>query len=276
MSSVTQLFSPDILIDVVDIGAALYEQPLYEELVAMGKARVFGFEPNEEAYQKLLNHYKEGYQFFPFIIGDGEQAIFHETNFPMTSSIYKPNSPLLDKFHNLGSVTVTLNESTVDTKRLDDIPEIENVDLFKIDVQGAELKVFENATEALEKTLVVQAEVEFLEMYENQPMFADVDIFLREHGFQFHKFQTIGSRCFRPLYKDNDLNEGINQIIWGDAVYVRDWMKFEQLSEEKLQKYAVIMHDLYGSHDLVYTIIAEIDNRNGSQLAGNYIHILNS
>ena len=37
----------------------------------------------------------------------------------------------------------------------------------------------------LATTLVVYTEVEFVEMYAGQPLFAEVDTFLQPHGFMF-------------------------------------------------------------------------------------------
>lgn len=50
----------------------------------------------------------------------------------------------------------------VETVRLDDVPETASVDLLKIDIQGGELMVFQNAERRLADALVIQTEVEFL------------------------------------------------------------------------------------------------------------------
>ena len=44
-----------------------------------------------------------------------------------------------------------LNVSNVQTKRLDDITQLEDVDLLKIDVQGSELACFHGGAETLKK-----------------------------------------------------------------------------------------------------------------------------
>lgn len=83
---------------------------------------------------------------------------------------------------NLAEVVTPVAVHPVDTTRLDDIAEIGDIDLIKIDVQGSELAVFKNASLALSSALLIQTKVEFVELYRGQPMFADVDSFLRASG----------------------------------------------------------------------------------------------
>src|SRR5262249_27082561 len=156
------------------------------------------------------------------------------------------------KFHTLAESTTPKARHSVSTRRIDDMPEIGNVDLFKIDVQGAELSVFQNALRALSRTLVIRTEVEFVEMYRGQPLFADVDRLLRGRGFQFHTFPGFGSRAFKPLALKGEPNKGVRQFLWSDAIYVRDWMRLDELEAAKLRKYAILTHDVVESEDLTH------------------------
>ena len=46
---------------------------------------------------------------------------------------------------------------------------------------------------------VVEVEVEFVPLYVDQPLFADVDRAMRERGFVFHRFSSQQGRCMKPL-----------------------------------------------------------------------------
>ena len=269
MWSLLELIDEPLFFTIVDIGAAIAETPIYQPLVARGRARLFGFEPNPAECERLNRHYGPPHRFFPCFVGTGEREVFHETTWNLTGSLLEPNDELLGKFHNLAEVTRLVARHPVNTTRLDDVSEIDDVDLIKIDVQGAELSIFRNAPRTLGQTLIIQTEVEFVHLYKEQPLFADVDIFLRDAGFQFHTFQGFGSRSFKPLAQA-DPNTGFRQPLWSDAVYVRDWMHLERLSTEKLMKYAVLLHDLFGSYDLCHAIIDEIDRRTGGNLGERY------
>lgn len=53
-------------------------------------------------------------------------------------------------------------------------------------------------------------------------------------------------------------------------MYVRDWMKFDQVPHQKLVKLAVLLHDLYDSYDLAHAAFAAADSQTGSNYAENY------
>lgn len=271
MWSLLEFFPEPLQFNIVDIGAALDERPSYQSLVDAGRARIIGFEPNAVECEKLNQRYGAPHRFFPHFVGDGEAGTFHETNWVLTGSLYKPNTPLLSKFQNLAELMTPVAEHPVKTVRLDDIAEITDVDYIKIDVQGAELSIFRNALRALSGTLLVETEVEFVQMYEGQPLFADIDTFLRGQQFQFHTFNGFGGRAFKPLILNNDVNQGVRQMLWSDALYVRDWMKLDLLDETKLRKYAVLAHDVLASHDLALVVLAALDRRVGGNHAVRYL-----
>jgi len=271
MWSLLELFPGKLELTVLDIGAALAERPSYQPLLDAGRARLIGFEPNERECERLNRQYGAPHRFFPHFVGDGGPATFHETNWALTGSLYEPNTPLLEKFNNLAEVTRPVARHAVKTRRLDDIAEIGDVDFFKIDVQGSELSIFRNARRVLAGVLVVQAEVEFVELYRGQPMFADVDIFLREQGFQFLCFDGIGGRTLKPLVANNNVNAPLQQFLWSDAIYVRDWMHLERLDDDKLRKYAVLAHDVLGAYDLAHYVLAALDRGTGGTLAPAYL-----
>jgi len=271
MWSLLEFFPEKLEIQILDIGAALSEQPSYQALVDAGRARIIGFEPDAVECERLNKMYGEPHRFFSYFVGDGRPATFHETNWVLTGSLYEPNSPLLEKFQNLSEVVRPVATHPVSTTRLDDIAEIDDADFIKIDVQGSELAIFRNASRALSKALLIQTEVEFVELYRDQPMFADVDTFLRGSGFQFHTFHGFGGRAFKPLLSNNDINRPFRQALWADAIYARDWMRLDALDETKLRKYAILAHDLLQSYDLAHLVLEALDRRTGGGLAPAYL-----
>ena len=262
------------LLNILDVGAmSLGGASAYQKLVDHKKARVIGFEPGLEECRKLNERMGPPHIFYPFFIGDGAPATYYETNHVMTGSLYRPNTGLLEMFQNLAELTAMVQTHEVETRRLDDIEGIGCVDFIKMDVQGSELNVFKGASKALETALAIQVEVEFVELYQGQPMFSDVDKYLRGKGYQFHTFLGFGKRCFKPVVVNDNVNDGLNQYLWSDAVYVKDWMRLEHLSTVQLKKYAVLLHDLFRSADLCHLLLSRIDGRDGTDLAGRYLHM---
>jgi hypothetical protein len=81
-------------------------------------------------------------------------------------------------------------------------------------------------------------------------------------------------RTFKPLVFMNDVNATLSQILWGDAVYVRDFMLFDQLPGMTLLKLATILHETYRSVDLAAFALAAYDRQNASNLQQAYIRKL--
>lgn len=263
-------------VHVCDIGAMTLgpDTDAYGALVTAGMARVIGFEPVQTECDKLNRLYSPERIFLPYVIGDGRKKTFYICNNTMTSSLYPPNSELLDRFQNLENLTQVVNTAPVDTVRLDDIPEVGNVDFLKVDVQGAEADVFDGAPRVLRDTIVIHTEVQFAPMYRGTPLFSEIDIQLREHGFVLHRFAGIGSRTFKPLIVNNNVNTRGTQLLWGDAVYIPDFMNLERLSPEKLLKLTAILHVVYHSYDTAAYFLQEHDRRTGDNLANRYINRL--
>lgn len=271
MWSLLEVFREDFNLKILDIGAAMTERPPYQSLIDAGRGQIIGFEPDAQACKKLNSELGSPHLFLPYFLGNGRQQTFHETNWGPTGSLYRPNSTLLRYFQNLAEVVTPVATHQVNTTRLDDVQEITDVDFIKIDVQGSELEIFKNGLRAISTAVAIQVEVEFVELYEGQPMFADVDVFLRKHAFQFHTFSGFGGRAFKPLTINGDVNRPIRQYLWSDAIYVRDWMRLDALSIAKLRNYAVLAHDLFQSYDLTHLILAALDAKDGSSLASEYL-----
>jgi protein O-GlcNAc transferase len=118
---------------------------------------------------------------------------------------------------------------------------------------------------------VVQCEVEFVELYEGQPLMADVDTFLRNAGFSFLKFSSLQGRPFKPLRLEQQPLSPISQILWADAVYVRDFRDLSRWSNRQLKAASFLLHELYNASDLVSLLLGEIDLREGTDVQSLYL-----
>src|ERR1700740_820321 len=88
-----------------------------------------------------------------------------------------------------------------------------------LDTQGSELEILQGAKRFLSTSIVaLKCEVEFSPLYEKQPLFGDVDRFLRECGFVL--FDLSRSRYRRENFPRHALTRG--QLLWGDALYFRE------------------------------------------------------
>lgn len=162
----------------------------------------------------------------PIALADKNKvATLYVTKNPMCSSLYPPNEVFLERFNELPKLVGLDFEVEVETDTLDAFcaeEGLKRVDYLQLDIQGAELQALDGSAHLLETTvLAIQTEVSFSELYQNQPLFSDVDHYLRRYGFTLFDFDLQKNSCIRkqsPIYSTNRLG----QLLWGDAFYFRD------------------------------------------------------
>lgn len=262
----------------VDIGAMLLtgdSDPL-ARLSQLGRLRVIGFEPQRAECEKLNARGLPGRRYLPYAVGNGTRRKFYLTNSGMTSSLLPPNLEFAKRFNNLAELMQVVATPDVDTVRLDDVAEIREhgCDLLKLDTQGSEAEILAHAGKTLERCLIVQSEVEFVQLYENQPLFADVDQLLRGRGFMFHRFLGLAGRTYKPLMLNDDPNAPMSQMLWSDAVYVPDLKRLTLLEPEALLKLAALLHEIYRSFDLCHVVLSAHDRQCGTSYGQRYFELL--
>lgn len=276
MFPITSILLDPPRIKIIDVGAMSLgdDKDPYAGLMKSLPCEVIGFEPVARECERLNLKARPGCVYLPYAVGDGTAQVFHECNLPMTSSLLEPNDEFLAMFHELREITRVVATSSVRTVRLDDVAEARGADYLKLDVQGGELMVLQGAIATLRDILVLHTEVEFAPVYKGQPLFADLDAFLRGQGFVLHKISGTKGATFKVPGVDVELTGTVNQMIWGEAVYVRDFMKLAGLPAAALLKLAVILHENYGSFDLAGVVLDAYDRKAGTDLTDRYIQSL--
>lgn len=214
-------------LSVCDVGARLgIGEPWnrFRDLI-----RLISFEPEKDEFE-LLEQNKDINDIVlqHALYKNKENVSFNVTKLIGASSLYKPNYNFLDnyphserfKVENVVDIEVT----TLDTLYRDEI--IDDMDFIKVDAQGAELDILEGGESVLSKNIIgVEVEVEFQLMYEKQPLFADVDNFIRNKlGLQI---QDIRKTYWKHPAGIN-IGSKKGQLIFGDALYFR--APYEMLS----------------------------------------------
>jgi FkbM family methyltransferase len=266
------------LMTAVDIGAMLLEGQVdpFVRLNKLGRLNIVGFEPQPSECQKLNALALPGRRYLPYAVGNGQRRSFYVTNTGMTSSLLRPNLRITQLFNNLAELMQVVATPLVDTVRLDDVAEIraQGCDLLKLDTQGSETEILAHASETLKRCLIVQTEVEFVPLYEDQPLFADVDQLLRGRGFMFHRFLGLSGRTYKPLMLNDNPSAALSQMLWSDAVYVPDLARLDRLEAAALLKLAALLHEIYKSFDLCHVVLAAHDRQYGTSYAQRYFERL--
>ncbi len=82
-----------------------------------------------------------------------------------------------------------------------------DVDILKLDLQGYEMEALKGCERLINRIKVITTEIEFVPLYEGQPLFAEIDLYLRSRGFKLLNLYE--------LYTHPD-----GQLTAGDAVYL--------------------------------------------------------
>lgn len=198
-----------------------------------------GFDPDAEECARLsgLNTGGARVRFVPSGLGPAVgEAPLHLTREPACSSLYPPDLETLRHRPELACVepvgTATIPLTTLDAWAVAE--GVERVDIIKLDTQGSELDILRGAERILGTVRALEVEVEFNPIYSGQPLFGDVDRFLRDRGFVLWRlghlvhygmaearsdFAVDEWQCFDSRALPSPRQGG--QLTWAHAYFVR-------------------------------------------------------
>jgi len=193
---------------------------------ALPQMHFFGFEPDPKEFARLTEISPQGFTYFPVAVGGlNQEATLYVTRNPACSSLVAPDFKFLRPYLMAPHFDLA-QQLNIDVVSLDHyLPAagVQHIDFLDLDTQGSELEILQGAQTLLSSgTAVVKCEVEFAALYRDQPLFGDVDRFLRENGFLL--FDLSRSRCRRRGFPSHALTRG--QLLWSDALYLRDYQWF--------------------------------------------------
>jgi FkbM family methyltransferase len=195
---------------VFDVGA--HEGKITQRMNdAFEGASIYAFEPFPGSYKKLLEkeHLSNRIKSFQSALSSckGSSTLF-VNSFSETNSLL-PSNHLNSAIDQL---TSNINEISIETLTLDDFclqHNIDHIDLLKLDTQGSELKVLEGGEKLLRSQSIkaIYCEVEFMEIYQQQPLFDEIFRYLK--GFDYYLYN---------FYNLNSIETG--QLAWADALFL--------------------------------------------------------
>lgn len=220
----TSALSPSRRLRICDVGANPLSVPPYQGLLDDGIAEVYGFEPNLEAFEKLQTSKGTHETYFPNAVGaEGERTLYLHPKSGF-SSLFPLDG---DRLRRIGKEHLERKDDIVElpvsTIPLDKVKGLPEIDVLKMDVQGAEKEVLEGGTVRLASALAIVTEVRFYQLYRGEPTFGDLDVLLRAMGFRLHKFLFTKSVMLPHAHEAQTVRKNLtSQLLDGDAVYLRD------------------------------------------------------
>ena len=242
---------------ICDIGASPIDPtPFIEDLMSSTDFILYGFEPNEDEYKKLIPTDKKKY--FNIAVGNGKIETLNICDAPGMTSFLEPDLQYLNLFHGLPEWVKIIKKINIQTKKLDEINFKEKIDFFKIDVQGYEYEIINHGKKKIEESLIVQIETSPIPLYKNEKPFSYICSILEELGFSLHMFNQITTRCFKPMRVQKDIYTGINHLFQLDCVFIKNLNLIDTLSVEEIKKLSLILFYSFKSYDLVDMLIQRI------------------
>ena len=152
---------------------------------------------------------------------DEKSLLLNLNQSPGTSSIFSSNFSFLNQFSDSNRFK-SVKKIIVKCDTIDYLIEknqMPHFDFAKIDIQGGELAVLEGGKNYIKSNVVgLEVEVEFGKMYVDQPLFAEIDIFIRS---------TLGlelwdlSKAHWKYLSNSKSGPTKGRLIFGNALYLR-------------------------------------------------------
>ncbi|MBB1284662.1 FkbM family methyltransferase [Flavisolibacter sp. BT320] len=196
---------------VFDIGAH-HGNTISKILQLTPNASIHAFEPFPKSFEILKQKYSSSEQ-----IKLNNMAL---SNFPGTSEFFFNYNEETNSLHksvivgdkSLDHLTKNIGYIKVFVSTLDQYvfsKKISSIDFLKIDAQGNTFEILEGAKSILNAKIPkrIYAETEFVEIYENEKRFSEIEILMRSFGYKLVKF-----------YNMNYTSSGL--LAWADALFI--------------------------------------------------------
>ena len=221
-----KVFAKDKL-EVVDVGARGGFETHWDNY--QDQVDLIGFEPDERECQRLNEISSSAFKkYYPLaLFKNHQERNLFVTLYKPSSSLYEPDLNFLKRFPDEKNLKIESVRATK-TISLDSFlakTSYKKIDFIKLDVEGAELDILKGAVKTLKHVFGISCEVWFYPVHKYQPLFSDVDIFLRNLGF--YLFDLSVGRHARKVLSDQTFlkvptSTEKGQVIWGQAVYLSD------------------------------------------------------
>ena len=247
---------------IADVGANPINTPTYANLLDLGGCEVWGFEPEETAFAALQENPKAGAHYVNKAVGRTGKGTFHHHPQTGLGSLFPIRKESVVFLGRPGWYRENGETSDIDLVSLDNIKELPQIDLLKIDIQGGELDVMETGRKKLADAVCIIPEVRFYRIYENEPLWGALDRELHDQGFVLHKLDFAKSTVIGNSQRARMRGKRFrSQLIDGDAIYIRNPETAADWSADQLHQLALASCTVFESFDLTVFCLDQLVER---------------
>jgi FkbM family methyltransferase len=244
---------------IVDVGASGGIDPRWSKTTEFYKGILF--EPDPREFDALKKNSDNNLIVINSALSDSNKEIeFHLCKKQEVSSVYPPNFNFLNKFADSERFNVEkiihINADTLSNQLKKE--GIDEVDFIKIDTQGYELSILKGCSSYLENVVGLEVEVEFEPVYIGQPLFSELDNYVKENGFILVDLK----RYYWKRKNNKNTGNRKGQIIFGDALYFKSpeqILSSSNISQEKIIR-TIYVYLSYGYVDLSQVLLNNSKN----------------
>jgi FkbM family methyltransferase len=166
---------------------------------------------------------------YPVALSDRSgEAELYLTRLANMSSFLRPDTDRLARYRKKGRDTELVGSQRVPVEQLDVLTAADGFkpDVVKVDTQGSELMVLKGAEQSLKSVVLAEVEVSFFQRYVDQPVFADVEAWMKAHDFELielyrlKRYRAANSLDLRRPLPGGNQRSG--RVAYGDAIFLRN------------------------------------------------------
>ncbi|MDP9421556.1 MAG: FkbM family methyltransferase [Pseudomonadota bacterium] len=215
----------DFFLTLVDVGSAGGLHPRWRPLRPILSGILF--DPREAAASGSLGPGKT--RVYPVALSDQSgEADLHITALPNMSSFLQPDQAVFGRYWKKGAHADVVSRERVQVERLDTLANADGFQphVLKVDTQGSELMVLKGAQDSLRSVMLAEVEVSFFQRYVGQPVFADIEEWMKQQGFELielyrlKRYRAANSLGIRGSPVGDGQRSG--RVAYADAIFMRN------------------------------------------------------
>jgi FkbM family methyltransferase len=255
---------------VIDAGARYGLHPSWAELRGLADFHLFEMDGEEAARLKRKYQSDPRITVYPIALYSSDTTLrFRVSEHQALNSVFESNQHLLRQNNYMQREFTVTAERAVEARSVDSLFDGRDVHFMKLDVEGAEYELLKGAHAKLTTSVLgLRSEVLFAPVYENAPMFGDLNALLLAEGFELLNldYTGAGNKAGR-----HTLPGRYGKLLSTDAVWVVGSerlfaAKDAHLAEDVIRMALFLMFN--GATDLAIDTLTRAVTREGVSLEG--------